>query len=378
MEGIAWSLSDMGLSPCTCDFIGREEETRHLESNFTYGINTVLISPRGWGKTSLVDHVRESVFGKCPFKVVYLDVFTCKSGEDLCGALASAVIAQSGEDHEIWDSIIKGLREKAVPALTLDKNGNGFHLEFSSESFDPWDLLSLPELFTEKTGKRLMICMDEFQQVGNFSDTFSVQAKLRGVWQLQKYTRYCLAGSHCHSMTAMFQDSSMPFYQFGDVMHLGRIPSDTWVSFIRERFHQGGKSIGVSLANDICSTVERYSAYVRQLACFSFMYTPEGGSADGEILSKAVGSLILSNEPQFMQVIEPLTFYQMNFLKAILCGHVKDYGMESVRTEFHLGSSSNISRLKQTLIGKDVIDSNMRELSIPNPVFRMWLSRRLL
>lgn len=39
------------------NFIGREKETKLLEDNFNGGINTILISPRRWGKTSLVNHV---------------------------------------------------------------------------------------------------------------------------------------------------------------------------------------------------------------------------------------------------------------------------------------------------------------------------------
>ena len=41
-----------------CDvFTDRREETERLKMNFLYGINTILISPRRMGKTSLVDKV---------------------------------------------------------------------------------------------------------------------------------------------------------------------------------------------------------------------------------------------------------------------------------------------------------------------------------
>lgn len=38
-------------------FTDRQTETQRLKANFTYGINTILISPRRMGKTSLVDRV---------------------------------------------------------------------------------------------------------------------------------------------------------------------------------------------------------------------------------------------------------------------------------------------------------------------------------
>ena len=40
-------------------FIGRENETERLRMNFNSGVNTILMSPRRWGKTSLVKKVAE-------------------------------------------------------------------------------------------------------------------------------------------------------------------------------------------------------------------------------------------------------------------------------------------------------------------------------
>ena len=46
-----------GIAVTDYNFTGREEETKRLKANFTSGINSILISPRRYGKTSLVDHV---------------------------------------------------------------------------------------------------------------------------------------------------------------------------------------------------------------------------------------------------------------------------------------------------------------------------------
>lgn len=41
------------------NFTDREEETRLLMQNFNNLINTIIISPRRWGKTSLVNKTTE-------------------------------------------------------------------------------------------------------------------------------------------------------------------------------------------------------------------------------------------------------------------------------------------------------------------------------
>ena len=43
-----------GVAVTDYNFTGRVEESRRLKLNFENGINSILISPRRWGKTSLV------------------------------------------------------------------------------------------------------------------------------------------------------------------------------------------------------------------------------------------------------------------------------------------------------------------------------------
>jgi AAA+ ATPase superfamily predicted ATPase len=63
-----------GVATSGDNFTDREKETERLLLNFRHGINTVLISPRRWGKTSLVQKVcRLAQSDK--LKVVYLDIF---------------------------------------------------------------------------------------------------------------------------------------------------------------------------------------------------------------------------------------------------------------------------------------------------------------
>ena len=52
-------------------FTDREEETKRLAANFRGGVSTFLLSPRRWGKTSLVKKVMREVESDT-LKVVFL------------------------------------------------------------------------------------------------------------------------------------------------------------------------------------------------------------------------------------------------------------------------------------------------------------------
>ena len=62
-------------------FIGREEEIKRLSTNFQYGVNTILLSPRRWGKTSLVNKVAGLAASK-DLIVVKTDIFPCRNEYD--------------------------------------------------------------------------------------------------------------------------------------------------------------------------------------------------------------------------------------------------------------------------------------------------------
>lgn len=48
------------------NFTDRVKETRRLKANFEEGINTIVISPRRIGKSSLIKHVKDSFFDNKP------------------------------------------------------------------------------------------------------------------------------------------------------------------------------------------------------------------------------------------------------------------------------------------------------------------------
>lgn len=75
-----------------------------------------------------------------------------------------------------------------------------------------------------------------------------------------------VGGSKKHLMENIFQSRRMPFYQFGEMIHLKCIPTEYWVPFICFRFEKYGKKISEAYAGRICQVVKNYSSYVQQMA----------------------------------------------------------------------------------------------------------------
>lgn len=233
----------------------------------------------------------------------------------------------------------------------------------------------LPKTIAQRKGCHVLICIDEFQQVGEFPDSLTVQKRMRSVWQHQKNTSYCLYGSKMHMMTNLFLKKSYPFYKFGEMLYLKPISLDAWKSYFSERFEQEGKHISDELIQKLCEKVEYHSSYVQQLAYCTLLLTKD--EVTPEVLAAAVEDLIAQNSSIFIEQTQSLTSYQLNFLRAILYGVNNGFNEKEVRESFDLGVPSNVARLKKSLVEKELIEYTEKGVEIGDPVLRLWLKRVL-
>ncbi|MBR6369532.1 MAG: ATP-binding protein [Bacteroidaceae bacterium] len=359
-------------------FIGRETEIERLSANFRYGVNTVLMSPRRWGKTSLVNRV-SGIFSKDSERIIVrMDIFACRSEYDFYNAFSSELLKQTASRIDEWKELAKGFIERLTPKISVNPDHTAEYsvsLGITPKTHTPKEILSLPQIIAERKKCDIVICIDEFQQIGEFPDSLSVQKRLRTVWQDQKNVSYCLYGSKMHMMMNLFQKKSYPFYRFGEILNLRPIPLGTWIPYIRSRFEAFGKSISDSLIEKICQSVEYQASYVQQLAYSILLMTDSEPTM--ESLKGGIEDLVSQNSGTFVEQTQSLTSYQLNFLRAVLDGVNQSFGESAIREQYNLGSPSNIARLKQALIDKELIEQTESGIIIGDPVLRFWLKRLL-
>lgn len=361
-------------------FTDRHEETERLKANFTYGINTILISPRRMGKTSLVDKVC-SLIDSENIKIARIDAFGCRSENDFVNAFATAVVRATSNRWEEWIENAKIFLSRFVPKISFGQdplNDFSLSLEYNASTQTTEEVLKLPELIAQAKGYRIVVCIDEFQQIGDFPNSLTFQKKLRGIWQLQSHVSYCLYGNKKHMMEQMFQNQSFPFYRFGDFFYLNKIGEEDWVIYICQRFETTGKHIPKDLAQEICDVTARYSSYVQQLAWFVWLRTADSTSATPENIQYGIDRLLDACEPLFIQQTEDLSAYQMNFLHALVNGVHTGFTQNSILKTYRLGTAANITRLKKALLEKDLITIPApKQIEMSDPILALWLKKRV-
>ena len=366
-----------GIATSGDNFTDRKKDTERLLLNFQHGVNTVLISPRRWGKTSLVQKVCHLAQSD-KLKVVYLDIFSCRSDKDFYDAFAAAVLKQTSSKLDEWLENIKLFLSRVSPKISIGTDPMtdfSISLEMNPKREDVEEILQLPEKIAQKKGFNIVICIDEFQQIAEFKDSKTFQKRLRTVWQLQKSVSYCLFGSKKHLMNELFEKKSLPFYKFGDAIYLSKIGTADWVDYICRRFIVTGKVITKELAERICKMVDNHSSYVQQLAWLVWIRTDQLATIND--LEAAYQDIIEQNTPLFEKQTESLTTYQMNFLRAIINGVHSEFTTQETLNKYQLGSSANVAIVKKALVKKELIEVEKGQIVISDPLLAVWLKKEL-
>lgn len=357
------------------NFTDRKRETKRLKMNFEAGVNTILISPRRTGKTSLVYRAIEQIADPS-IKVVMMDIYDCRDEYEFYERFATSIFKGLASKAEQALSLAKSFLSRLSPKVSLSPDPSqdfSISLNIGPKTESPDEILNLPEKIAQKRNINVIVCIDEFQQIGEFPDSVTFQKKARGAWQLQKRVSYCLFGSKKHMMEKLFQDENMPFYHFGDQFFLEAIPRQEWIDYIIQRFGTRNMVISKELAGIICDKVELYSSYVQQLA-WNVMI-----EADGEVTELDVENgyelLLRQSSALFVRQLADLTAYQMNYLKAIDRGVHAGFASTETLEEFRLGSKSNIARIESVLLEKELIDKRADGVYFADPVFAYWFHR---
>ncbi len=356
------------------NFADREEETARLVINFSSMINTILISPRRWGKSSLVNKAALTASKKdSKLRFVFIDLYNVRSEEEFYILLAKHILlASSSRMEELIDKAGKFMG-KLIPKLSFSTEPNSdFNISFDWESVkkDPDDILNLPENLAKEKNIKFVICIDEFQNISSFGDTMVIQKKLRSNWQKHQNTTYCLYGSKRHMLIDVFTSVSMPFYKFGDIIFLQKIEKKALQKFIIKRFNDTGKTIDKTSAGNVVDKAECHPYYVQQLAQLVWLRTAD--VCNTNIVEEAHQGLIMQLDFLFQANTDNLSNTQVNFLKALLEGVEQLSSKETLRN-YSLGTSANVQRIKTSLENKDILDLYGNRISFIDPMYKYWL-----
>ena len=360
-------------------FVNRVEERKQLKELLDSGINVMLISPRRWGKSSLIKVAMDELMQENKrVRVCFIDAFSIKTEAEFYRTFAREVISCTASTLEKRLDDVKNFLKGISPSITLKSDATdslSFDLKFDLQDNDVMEILELPEKLALAKDIRVIVCIDEFQQLALLPGYKSMEGKMRSVWQKQQHTSYCFYGSKRHMMLDIFNNSANPFYRFGQVLFLDKIKKEEWIPFIVGAFQRTGKEITNAQAERICDIVKCHSWYLQQL-CY-FIWSGTSVTVSDEVIDRRVQQLIDTNMPMFMNDVENLTATQIAMLRAVADGEYQFNAMAIVK-KYELGSAQTITRNKKMLVERDFVEKSNKNYRFSDPVFELWFRREYM
>lgn len=320
----------------------------------------ILISPRRFGKSSLV--VKAAKQAGRPYLMLNLQKVV--STEDFAAKLLKEVFKLY-----TWEKV-KHLMSHFhfVPTISTNPITNGIDVSFQPTS-DSNVLLEDAMALLEKVStpeKRLIIIFDEFQEIVQIAKGLDKQ--LRAIMQMQKGLNYIILGSQESMMTEIFERKKSPFYHFGTMMRLSKIPFQDFYDYVHERLSPVLPEKSDVVSQEILTLTNCHPYYTQQLASMVWELA-KYESVKEHVVSLAVERLTNIHDLDFERLW--VKFNRMD--KLILRTLCQD---ENPLQNRQLATSTSFSAIKRLMKMGYVIRDEKYELE--DPFFKRWIIEKQL
>jgi Predicted ATPase (AAA+ superfamily) len=356
-------------------FCDRKTETDEIIKYLENGSNITLISPRRLGKTGLIYHIFDVLEERdADYETYYIDIYPSRSFEDFLALTAEAIYTKTAGRSAIRSFLdtLKSFR----PVLSTDPvTGKAqFSFTFQTDTEKRYTLKSLLD-YLESRKKKVIVAIDEFQQIRSYSD-ISAEATLRTYIQPLKNVQFIFSGSKRHVMADMFTGEKSPFYESSAMYPIGKIDEEEYSSFIHKQFIDNGKTITDEAVGFILEWTKRHTFYTQFLCNRVFLGTRKEATLT-EVLV-AIDMIFKENEEAFLERRNLLTGRQWNYLIAVAKeGELSQPTSNEFLQKYHLGAQSSSLRTLEALVEKELVLETKSTAGSSYSVYNVFLSRWL-
>lgn len=363
-------------------FVGREEELDRLRRDLDDGQKVFLISPRRYGKSSLI---RQALEAAARGGALTCEV-TVASYSSYLGFLEGYTRALAGLQQR-WDlartwlkDALEGVRIDVRPesgdgpgrvAVTFPDVRTGRELSQVATA-----VFALPARLADARRRRIVVALDEFQAIAGFNGG-SIEQSLRAAIQHQRRVGYVFAGSEPSLMERMI-GPRRPFYKAGPVIRLEKIPADIFATFIESRFARTGlkpePGVGaahVELAGNMPYDVQRLAHET-----WDDVHAAGRRRVDLDDLHRTLSRLLAEQHMMFEAMWQRLTLPQRATLRAVVLAEGRELLSADVRLRYRLGGASTVQSALAALVREDVVARDHQQYTVVDSLLREWVARR--
>ncbi len=362
------------------NFIGRKSECTALANLIAGGENIVIYEPPKTGKKSVIQQTlfNMRLSGQQLFNVSDLNMFNIRTIHDFLTGFGNAVIRSTSSSPAEYADIIG--RHLSGTHFVFDRkrfseSDEVVSLNWAPDIYDIEMMLRLPGSIAEEMGIRMIMIIEEFQNIlGDDSgdDVIKAMETVLGETKNGGGCTFILSGSRTNAMKYIFEEKKY-FHRLVEHLPLQPIDDRDIVEHISRGFLSQGKVVEKDQAMGACKLFRNNIWYINHFTaiCNSLSkgYINEG------IMLDALNAMLSIHEPRFQAMTDSLTDHQLSLLKAALDGVVR-FSSTDVIEKYALNSSANVRRVKDALKKKEIITFNEKdEPVVLDPLFEYWVRK---
>lgn len=338
-------------------FCNRVNERKKIIQNIHAGRHMMLMSPRRYGKTSLIFFVLEET--KLPYAEIDLFVaINSKMVEDQILQGVKELINKVSSKTEQVVSIIKEYIKNLQSRWVVGMNGIGIELipDKSNDTItNIIETLQLLENILKK--KRIKACffIDEFQEIGKLDESQGLEGAIRHVAQNTEYLTFIFSGSNRHILANMFHDRSRPLYKLCDTFEIERIQESHYIPFFKKMsLLQWNISLSENIIKEILNQTELHPYYINAFCSILWMDTnpPEQSK-----IAEKWHEYVVQEKSKTAKELANLNISQKKILISIAKGNVTDISGKISLQKLNL-SSATVNKSLKLLQNNDYIGKN--------------------
>ena len=366
-------------------FVDRVAELDRLVQDLTAAQKIFLISPRRYGKSSLIRHALTTMARRGALTVEV----TVSSFSSYVGFLEGYARAVAAAETR-WDRARDWLREairSVRPEIRYEsgaavKGSGGMAVSFPSVT-SPRDISRLaPEVFelpsrlADARKRKVVVALDEFQAIGGFNGG-TVEHTMRAAVQHQRKVGYVFAGSEPSLMERML-GPKRPFYKAGPIMRLDKIPADQFAAFIDARFARSGMKPEPGLGTAIVELAGNLPYDVQRLAheTWDEVRGHARRRATLDDLYQALKRLLAEQHTMFEALWQRLTLAQRAVLRAVVVADGRELMSAGSRARHRLGGPSAVQASLSALMRSDLVTRDGSRYVVVDSLLREWVARQ--
>ena len=364
------------------NFIGRKADCVLLGNLLSQGEHVSIYEPPKTGKTSLIQQTLFNMrLSGNNFVVGQMSCLNIRTADRFLTRMGSTIIRMVSSTPAEYGQICRQYLDGThfvFDAKAFAEQDEVLSLSWEMDAEDILALFRLPFRIAADRGQKLILILDEFQNVSFTEDDGDMlirplAAVIKEMAEAgMKNFSFLFCGSRVNAMKEIFERSILLRRRVERVA-LSPVEEREIADHVQKGFTSSGKVIKQELLLGAAKLLKCHLWYINNFAFICDAMTR--GYIMEPVLVDALGCLVAVHEPRFRAMVSGLTTHQVNFLKATVDG-VTRFSASDIIRRYSLNSSANVKRVKDALMHKELLTFDQADNpSFQDPLFEYWIRK---